>query len=96
MLDKHRSAGRSLLMSSAEGLANVLAIAVAFLLTPKLYEWTEGAIRALAVGAYGPGFADLASFGWAIICALTVFFIARAGIGTALMCAALALVSRLF
>tara|TARA_R110001599_G_scaffold182328_1_gene375297 strand:- start:4338 stop:4625 length:288 start_codon:yes stop_codon:yes gene_type:complete len=93
-MDKHREAGRNVFMGSVNGLANVLAIAVAFLVTPKFYELTSSSIRDFVGGAYGSNWTDLASFGWGLISATTIFYIARMSIGTALIMGGLAIATR--
>lgn len=90
----HREAGRSLFMSSAEGLAKVLAMVAAFLGTPWLYEGTIGFIQEMIARSYGHGWTDFASIIWFCLCAGIIYFTAQATIGTALIVGAFTLATR--
>ena len=83
-------------MSSIVGLANILAALAAFLGTPPVYGKTLGWVQRYTANHYGYEFVDLISFGWWVICALLIFFIARASVGTALGMGGLAIAARFF
>lgn len=87
-------AGRSIFMSSVTGLANVLAVVVAFFATPVAYNRTVGWVQGFTAGNYGPGFEDITAFIWWLIVALLIFFFARASISTALVMGGLAIAAR--
>lgn len=93
-MDKHKEAGGNTFMKSIQGLANVLALMTAFFATGPLYTSTVGWVIEFTVEHYGSGLSDIASMLWGVMCALLVFFIARASIGTALMFGAAALMMR--
>ncbi|MEM6277799.1 MAG: hypothetical protein AAF714_12760 [Pseudomonadota bacterium] len=92
--DKHAQAGRGLFMSSITGLANLLAVVVAFLGTPPAYGRSIDYVQTLTAASYGNGFQDLVAFAWFWICAGLIFFLARASIGTALVFGGLAIATR--
>ncbi len=90
-----KEAGNNLFMSSIIGLANILAALAAFLGTPPVYSKTVSWVQRYTANHYGYELVDLISFGWWIICALLIFFIARASVGTALVMGGLAIAARL-
>ena len=92
--DRHREAGRSVFMGSMHGLANVLALVAAFFGTPMVHGRTSAWVQDFVARHYGHGLADLTAFAWFVICALLIFFIARASIGTALVFGGLAIATR--
>jgi len=91
---KHRQAGQSMFMSSMNGLANLIGVAAGFFLGPMAYSRTIEPIQRFTIHHYGYGWEDVTAFMWFVICALVVFFIARASIGTALVMGGLAIVTR--
>ncbi|MEW4467386.1 hypothetical protein AB1K62_06120 [Parasphingorhabdus sp. JC815] len=93
-MKKHQDAGRSIFMSSIQGLANTLALLVTFLGAPPLYSKSIGWVQAFAVRHYGYGFEDVTALVWGGVCAALVFFISRASISTALVMGGLALATR--
>ena len=82
-------------MKSMSGLANVLAIIVAFFGTGPFYTATVGWVQNFAAEHYGYAMMDFITLVWGVICAALIFFIARASIGTALMFGAAAILMRL-
>lgn len=90
----HRNKRRKVFMDSVEGLATLLAILAAFLLTPEVYVRTVGWIVTYTSARYGEGFEDLISFGWFVMTALILFFGARATLATAIVAAGLAAATR--
>jgi len=87
-------AGRSIFMSSVTGLANVIAVVVAFFATPVAYQRTVGWVQSFTANHYGYGFEDITAFIWWLIVALLIFFFARASISTALVMGGLAIAAR--
>ena len=87
-------AGRSIFMSSVTGLANVIAVVVAFFATPVVYQRTVGWVQSFTANHYGYGFEDITAFVWWLIVALLIFFGARASISTALVMGGLAIAAR--
>ena len=93
--DKHRRAGQSIFMGSMQGLANTVAVAVAFLATGPVHAYTVIWIMDYTARQYGTGWEDIVSFAWFVIVALTVFFVARASLSTLLVMGGLAIATRL-
>lgn len=93
--NNHRAAGQNILMSSLQGLANVLAFMAAFLLTPKVHGWTVEWVVAYVAEAYGQAWSDLANVVWFVTTGLLIFFGSRATIGTALVLGGIAIITRL-
>ena len=98
MLDRnnHREAGRSVFVGSVKGIANVGAVAVAFVATPKAYGLTIDWIRDYTTNNYGPGWTDITDPIWFLIVAGFVFFTARASVATLLIMGGLAIATRIF
>jgi hypothetical protein len=92
---QHRQAGQSMFMSSINGLANLIGVIAGFLVGPMAYSKTIEPIQRFTIHHYGYGWEDITAFVWFVICALVVFFIARASIGTALVMGGLAIVTKL-
>lgn len=95
IMRKHGEAGRSIFMSSVQGLANTLAVVITFVGAPPLYSKSIGWIQDFTIHHYGYGFEDLTAFAWGCVCAALVFFISRASISTALVMGGLAIATRL-
>lgn len=93
--NKHKEAGSDVLMTSLRGLANMLAVVAAFILTPRAHAWSVDWVVEYVEQEYGDGFSDVAGFAWFVIVGMTIFFGSRATIGTALMMGALAIVTRM-
>lgn len=91
---KQSEAGKSIFMSSVQGLANTGAVAASFFLTPLFYSETVEWIKVFAIRHYGAGWDDLVGFAWFILVAFLTFFIARASLGTLLIAGGLALATR--
>ena len=96
LLNKHSQAGRSIFMSSVQGLANTLAVVVTFVGAPPLYSKTIDWVQSFTTHHYGYGFEDLTAFAWGCVCGALVFFISRASISTALVMGGLAVATRFF
>lgn len=64
---KHQDAGRSIFMSSVQGLANTLAVVVTFFGAPPLYSKSVGWIQSFTTQHYGYGFEDITSIIWAAL-----------------------------
>ncbi|MEM9668633.1 MAG: hypothetical protein AAF950_06875 [Pseudomonadota bacterium] len=95
-LNKHQAAGRSIFMSSVQGLANLLAFICTFIGAPPLYSKTIGWVQSFIVQHYGYGLADITSLVWGITCGLFIFFLSRMSISTALVMGGLAVAARMF
>lgn len=93
--NNHHEAGQNILMSSLAGLANVLSVVAAFLLTPKVHGWTVDWVVEYVTEEYGHSWSALTSFAWFVIVGLTIFFGSRATIGTALIFGGMAIITRL-
>lgn len=92
--DSTKSGGGKIAVSSAEGLANVLAGGAAFFATPPLYSRSIGWVQGYTANHYGYGWEDLIAFAWFCAIASGVFFLSRGTIGTALIAGVTALVIR--
>lgn len=88
-------AGKNIFMSSVSLLANAVAIASTFFLTPMLYERSLAYVVNTTYQLYGTGWVDFIALAWFVICALLVFAISRASIGTALIFSGLAFAGRI-
>lgn len=93
-IKKHQEAGRSIFMSSIQGLANTLALLITFLGAPPLYSNTIGWVRVFVAHHYGYGMEGVTAIVWGGVCAALVFFISRASISTALVMGGIALATR--
>lgn len=85
---------RSLWMRSLEGLAQVMAVVAAYLGTPWLYGATIEWMQRYTLAGYGPGFEDLVTVSWFVICSLLIYFLARATLSTALVMGGAAIITR--
>lgn len=92
--EKHREAGKNIFIDSLMGLANMLALIAAFLLTPKVHGWSVGWVTRYVEEQYGAGLSDLTGFAWFVVVGFTIFFGSRATIGTALVMGGLAILTR--
>ncbi len=92
--DPSKAGAGKIAVTSAEGLANVLAAVAAFFATPPLHTRSVGLVQTYTSNHYGPGFDDLVAFVWFCTIALGVFFLSRGTIGTALIAGVTALVIR--
>lgn len=88
------NATQSTFTKSAEGLANMLAVAAAFFGTAPLYTNTVDWVVGFAARHYASGLDELVAFCWFITCAVTIFFTARMTIGTAITMGAMAVAAR--
>jgi len=93
-MKKHQDAGRSIFMSSIQGLANTLALLITFLGAPPFYSNTIGWVQVFVVRHYGYGVESVTVIVWGGVCAALVFFISRASISTALVMGGIALATR--
>ena len=93
-LDKHKQAAQNIFMSSVQGLANVLAFAIALLLTPKVYGWSVDWVVVYVADAYGEAWSGFTRFVWGITTFLTIYFGSRATVGTLLVFGGLAIVTK--
>ena len=93
---KHSEAGRSVFLSSVNGLSNVLAIVITFLGVPLLYGRSIDWVQKYTAQNYGYGWEDFTALIWFVICSALIFFISRASVSTALMMGGLAIATRLF
>jgi len=89
-----REKRQQVFMSSVEWLANILAFATAFLLTPEAYARTVNWVVRFTTTRYGAGFEDLTAFAHFVIVGLVIFFLARATLATAIVAAGLAFAVR--
>lgn len=92
----YNQAGKSMFMSSVNGLGNVLAFVAAFLATPPTFSATVGWVQDFTTNHYGYGYEDLTAMIWGVTCAVLIFFLSRATIATALTMGGLALATRIF
>lgn len=93
-LEQYGQATRKTFMSSLVGLANTLAVAVAFFATPPVYGRTLGWVQSFTARNYGSGYEDFVSLSWFCICALVLFFAGRASISTGLVMLGIAMATR--
>lgn len=92
----HREKRQDVFMSSIEGIANIMALITAFLLTPEIHIRTVSWITRIAATRYGAGeYLDLVSMAWLAIVALLTFFTARATLATAIVAAGLAAATKI-
>ena len=91
-----REAARDTFTSSVALLANVLAFAVALLLTGPAYKATNPVVSGYLASQYGAVMGDLGSILWGVIVGVTVFALARASLATAITLGGLAIAARLF
>lgn len=85
---------QSVFISSVIGLANVLAVVVAFFATPLAYAYSIPHVQNFTTRHYGGGFEDIVSAVWFGTIALLVFFGARASLSTGLIMGAMTLAAR--
>lgn len=93
-LAQHSQAGKSMFMSSVNGLGNVLAFIVTFLATPPTYSATVFWVQDFTANHYGAGYEDLIAVAWGVMCGAFIFFLSRATIATALTMGGLAIATR--
>ena len=84
----------SIFMSSAKGLANVLAFLAAFLGTPAIYDHTVGWVTSFTAYNYSPAISDFAAIIWFAVVALSLFFIARMTLSTAIVLGSLSVAAK--
>lgn len=92
----HKEGARSTFLNSINGLANTVALGVTFFAAPALHSRTVEWVQGYVSNSYGYGWEDVTSFGWFVLTGAFVFFLSRAGIGTALMMGGLAIATRIF
>jgi len=91
---KQNEVGRSIFMSSVEGLATTGACVASFFLTPLVYSESVVWIKNFAIRHYGAGWDDFIGLIWFVLVAILTFFIARASLGTLLIVGGMALATR--
>ena len=96
LIKKHQDAGRSIFMSSIQGLANTLALIVTILGAPPLFSSTIGWVQAFVVRHYGFGLESMTVVVWGGACAALIFFVSRASLATTLVMAGIAVATRFF
>lgn len=90
----HAQAGKNIIMSSAVGLANLVALIVAFLGGPLLWRHTIVIVRELTYQTYGEGLIAIVSVAWYGLSFMLVFYVARISVGTAIVMGGAAFVAR--
>ncbi|WP_417449548.1 hypothetical protein [Kordiimonas sp.] len=84
----------SIFMSSAKGLANVLAFIAAFLGTPAVYDNTVGWVTSFTAYNYNAALSDMVAVIWFAVVALTIFFISRMTLSTAIVLGSLSVAAK--
>ena len=85
---------QSLFMSSVQGVANVIAVAVTYFLTPLCFNRTVGFVQKFTTSQYGSGLEDLVYWAWFVMVTLFLFYVSRATVGTMLVMGGLAIAAR--
>lgn len=80
MMRGPREAGKAKALKAIDGIANVAAIFLAFLLGPYLYDWTIGWAQSFVSSNYGYGLEGIVSFGWGCLCGAVVYYVAQASV----------------
>lgn len=76
---------QNMFTDSVEGLANILALICAILLTPSIDEVTGQWATQAFVKVYGAELSDMFRLVWFLVVGAGVFYISRAGVALALM-----------
>ena len=92
---KDKEAGRAVFMSSVFGLSNIMAVIATFLATPFVFDLSIDWIEAFTGAHYGWEAAKWVGVPWAVVIAITVFFMSRATVGVAITLGGLAIAARL-
>ena len=92
--NSQREAGRSIFMSSIQGVATTVALAATVVGAPVIYNFSIDWEQSFTARQYGYGLEDIAAVVWGGTCASIVFFVARASVGTALVMGGLAVATR--
>ena len=90
------SGGQGFFLSSVTWLANLTAVTIAFLGTPRFYAETITPIQHMTSMHYGNGYEYYVALAWFGISAGLIFCITRAVIGTALVFLRAAIATRFF
>lgn len=80
MMRGPREAGKAKALKAIDGIANVAAIFLAFLLGPYLYDWTIGWAQSFVGNHYGYGFQEIVSIGWGCLVGFLVYYLAQASV----------------
>lgn len=91
-----REANRTLFLQTANWCANLLALVIAFLLTPFVYGHTVEIVQRFTAAHYGYGFGDLIAIVWWGLTAGLVFCVARMGTVMLITTGAFAIASKFF
>ena len=94
-MDNLQNPKQSFFMQSMEGLAKIVGLIVAFLLTPPLYNATVGWVQSYMASQYGSGLEGFFSLIWFGLIAAMTYQLSKATIGTALMFGGLGIAMRL-
>lgn len=81
----HRDEHRGVFLSSVNGLATVLALVIALVGAPFLYNVSAPHVLSLAQKTYGPELTSLIDLIWFCLMFPLTFFAARASVGVALL-----------
>lgn len=84
----------SAFLGSVKGLANMLAVIAAFMGTPAAYGASVGWVVRYSEQNYMTGIGDFISLIWFVCVALTIFFIARMTLSTAVVMGGIAVAAR--
>lgn len=88
--------GQGFFLSSVTWLANLVAVTIAFLGTPRFFAETITPIQHMTSMHYGNGYTETVAMAWFGISAGLIFCISRAVIGTALVFLRAAIATRFF
>jgi hypothetical protein len=91
-----REANNTVFLQTANWFANLLALVIAFLLTPFVYGNSVDLVQRFTTTHYGHGFDDLIAIVWWGLCAGIVFCVARMGTAMLIMTGAFAIASKFF
>ncbi|WP_417681679.1 hypothetical protein [Roseibium sp.] len=91
---ERNQAAQSIIMSSATGLANVVAVIVTFFLTPLAYDVTGVWVRQFTAAHYAPDLVGLVDFLWGVLLVAVIFFVSRMTTGTLIIMGAITFIAR--
>ena len=95
--ERYQNAGYGSFAGSLELFANLIAVILAYFLTPELHSRTIGFVQKFTTNNYGSvleGAEGAVDFIWWIICALLVFAISRMSATTLILTGGLTLAAR--
>lgn len=93
-MPQHPGGQNTTFTSSVKGLANMLAVIATFLGTPAAYGASVGWVIQYSEQNYITGIADIVSFIWFLCVALSIFFLARMTLSTAIVAGGMAAAAR--